>query len=97
MNTHDNQFLKIIGLGSPFGDDQIGRIITEQLKNDLPNFKILYFDRPGARLLEYFNNTQFIILIDAVVSNREVGTIHYLRNNEIDEFQTTLSSHGFGL
>lgn len=94
----------IIGIGSPFGDDQIGWKVSQQIK-DYPPLKYLLkqavsvvdYDRPGVRLLEHMRGADIVYLIDGVVSDKPVGTIYRLVNHEIETFMPVLSSHMIGL
>ena len=95
--------LSIIGVGSPFGADNIGCQIVESLKSDQAfqnssgvTITFLSLDRPGLTLLNYFEAVDSVILIDAVESGitgkvREIELCDLLGN------QTEISSHGIGV
>ena len=92
--------IKIIGIGSPWGDDQIGLKVVEILKSNyqnLANVHIEAHDRPGIRLLELFNGATIVYLIDAVQSKQTVGNIYRLQNDEIQELQSIISTHDIGV
>ena len=63
----------VVGIGSPFGADQLGWQIIEELRQH-PKLKawpekqvqLLYRDRPGVSLIQDLKNSQYAILIDAV-------------------------------
>ncbi|GGK65650.1 hydrogenase maturation protease [Amphritea balenae] len=59
--------IKIIGLGSPHGDDQAGWEVIRLLQQQtLPeNVELLALDRPGLALPNYFDGADKVILIDA--------------------------------
>ena len=71
--------IRIIGIGSPFGDDAVGleaaRILSE---SPPPCCEVIAADRPGATLVELLDGADAVILIDAVQSNAQPGTIHEL-------------------
>lgn len=99
-------FIRVLGIGSPFGDDQVGFRVIEILKqNDSlakypPSLlKISSEDRPGARLLELMHGAKIIFLIDAIKTGTGAlpGTVHRYQNNEIDTMKPILSSHGINL
>lgn len=96
--------IKVLGIGSPFGNDQIGWEIIELLKQRkhiqqyIPKFlSIESHDRPGVRLLEIMKEANTIFLIDAVVSDNAIGTIYRFENEEIKELKCLLSTHGIGV
>jgi len=96
--------IKIIGIGSPFGDDCIGWEVIKTLKKDIAfnskyagRVEVACADRPGLRLLELINGADFVILIDAVKSHEYLGKVIRLSGEELTRFQHCLSSHGFGL
>lgn len=96
--------LKVLGIGSPFGDDCLGwqTIKLLQQRPALDKFLPLALqmqecDRPGMRLLEFMRDTPTVILIDAVNSGRTLGTTYRLENLAILKFKPALSSHAIGV
>lgn len=92
--------IKVLGIGSPFGDDQVGWKIAEALKQQdgLPSTVIIEsHDRPGARLIDFMGNAELVFLIDAVQTGQEIGTVHRFENNEIDEIKNMISTHDMGI
>ena len=95
--------IRIIGVGSPFGDDRLGWIVAEQLKA-LPiclskkgKIDISILDRPGTALISQWKDVDAVILIDAIRSGASPGTLHILSADDIDENTQLTSSHGFGV
>ncbi|WP_440615471.1 hydrogenase maturation protease [Cysteiniphilum sp. 6C5] len=93
----------VLGIGSPFGDDQFGWLVAEQIKemlksNQSSHIDIEIADRPGLNLLRFLekNYTQ-VILIDAVNAGVEPGAQFFLQSREILEFNGFLSSHNIGV
>ncbi len=95
--------LRIVGLGSPFGDDRLGWVAVEMLQGSavlneggagVISFAVL--DRPGALLMTHWHDAERVIVVDAVRSGAPPGTLHRL---EPDKWTTSesVSSHGFGL
>jgi hydrogenase maturation protease len=71
--------IRIIGIGSPFGDDAAGLEVARILAQaPQPNCEVIVADRPGANLLELLRGTDSAILIDAVRSEGSPGTLHEL-------------------
>ena len=95
--------LKIIGVGSPFGDDRLGWIAAERLRalpaylSEKDSIDISILDRPGAALISHWQDADAVILIDAVQSGAAPGTLHILSAEDIDENTQLTSSHGFGI
>ena len=95
--------LRIIGVGSPFGDDQAGWLVARALQctdliAGLPcSASIIELDRPGVRLLHHFQNAHTVVLIDAICSGAPVGTIHQIVDSSGIEHGTGVSSHGLGV
>lgn len=97
--------VKIIGIGSPYGDDQLGWNVIEMISqsNELQFYKpehllIEYHDRPGIRLLEYMKDAKMVILVDAIVTkNKSPGTCYRFQNEELYGCDFPLSSHEIGV
>ncbi|HAT6977790.1 TPA: hydrogenase maturation protease [Legionella pneumophila] len=96
--------IKVLGIGSPFGEDQAGWLVADRFKTELSKehyasktLIIESHDRPGLRLIELMNPAKVVFLIDAVKSGCAIGTIHRLKNNEIFVFQNRLSTHEMGV
>ena len=98
--------IKLIGLGNPFlGDDAVGVLIARHLQScNLNSVFIMDGGLVGLKLLHEMEGTNTLILIDAVHSQSEVGTVfrftvpHDLQ--EIANFAWSTSSsstHDFGL
>lgn len=68
----------IIGVGNPYrGDDCVGLIIARRLKHSLGDLVcVLEQSGEGAALLEAWRGAQTLIIIDAVKSGAEAGSIH---------------------
>ncbi len=101
--THEKiivQPFRIIGIGSAYGDDQLGWRIVEKLRDefavDIP-IDLLQCASPASELLALINHAQTVILVDAVHS----GTmpIGYLNCwQELAELpEQGLSSHGVNI
>jgi hydrogenase maturation protease len=57
-----------------------------------------YYDRPGWYLLEYMQGFDTVHLVDAIISNKPLGTLHRYEGIEYFQIQKSLlSSHSFGL
>jgi len=94
------QPLRIIGIGSAYGDDQLGWRIVEKLHDEFPAdipIDLLQCASPASELLGLLNPVQTIILVDAVHSGTmPIGYLHCWQ--ELAELpEQGLSSHGVNL
>ncbi|CAI8732865.1 hydrogenase maturation protease [Methylocaldum szegediense] len=96
--------IRVLGLGSPFGDDRVGWITVENLMRS-DGFRALpegfasaeICDPVGNNLLDAMRGARLAILIDAVRSGAAAGTIMRLNAQNLEDGTEPCSSHGFGL
>ena len=91
----------IFGIGSPSGDDQAGWLVVDALAacgvhTDRERV-IEKLDRPGANLISLLDNSDRVILVDAMQSNGEAGEIRCFGRENWADYRHGLSSHGFGV
>ena len=71
--------VRILGIGSPAGDDQAGWLVVDALlASDAhagDEVVIEKLDRPGANLIPQLDGAAWIILVDAMQSNGQAGRI----------------------
>jgi len=96
--------VRIIGIGSPHGGDQIGWSAIEALQaQELPALyakgliSMEKFDRPGTLLLEHMRGAELVILIDALVHGGEPGNVLRLRVDEVTCRGSLISAHSVGV
>jgi len=90
--------IRIIGIGSPSGDDQIGWRVVDALKGRLlPEIELIKLDRPGTGLIPLLENTSHVILIDAMQGGGAFGTIRHFGKDEWTNYQQGMSSHDVGV
>jgi len=95
--------VRILGVGSPSGDDQAGWLVVRELeRTDLIGrlrcrASILALDRPGARLIEYLEGADLVVLIDAMCSGAPPGTISRLDVARCIPQERPVSAHEFGV
>ena len=97
----------VLGIGSPFADDQAGWLVADQLSHveslqpllASGALQIESENRPGLDLLIWLQKDyDHIILIDMVKTNLlETGNIYLLKAKEIIGFSGMLSSHNLGV
>ncbi|MCR4417781.1 MAG: hydrogenase maturation protease [Ignavibacteria bacterium] len=93
---------KIIGIGNEFrSDDAVGLIVARKLKELYPDFDIIESDGNGTDLLNYFQNYDKLIIIDAAISENpeDIGRIKEIKvTDDLDFSEINLfSSHAFSL
>lgn len=93
--------LRILGVGSPWGDDQAGWLTIDALLahgvRAGGGIVIRKLDRPGARLISLLENASWVILIDAMQSDDRPGRIRRFNRQDWPGYRHGLSSHGFGV
>lgn len=92
--------LKIICIGSPFGDDQFGAWAYEELSRliDSDAAELVYLDRPGTRLISALDGVDKAILVDAVKSGAAIGSVRRIEGAAIyAHLPRPISSHGVGV
>ena len=93
--------VRILGIGSPSGDDQAGWLVVDALlaagiEGDGGIF-IAKLDRPGANLIFLLESSDHVILIDAMQGGVRVGEIQRFDQKDWAGYSHGLSSHGFGV
>ena len=98
--------IKIIGLGNAVaGDDAVGNMVARQLlPYQGPSVSIKEGGLAGLNLLHEMEETETLILIDAVHSQSEAGNIvRFIVPQDLDKIDqltwgsSTASTHSFGL
>jgi hydrogenase maturation protease len=91
--------IRIIGIGSQFGDDAVGLQVARILAQAPPPCcEVIVADRPGADLIELLDDVDAAILIDAVRSGAPPGTLHELSFDELSRSTIRfVSSHELGV
>ncbi|WP_395166520.1 hydrogenase maturation protease [Francisella salimarina] len=93
----------ILGIGSPFADDQFGWFVADKLaevvrEKNIQNITVESADRPGLNLLTFLDSGyDKIILIDAVYAKVTPGSEFYFKAKDILSFGGFLSSHSVGV
>src|SRR4030042_4400100 len=85
--------IKIIGIGQSLrGDDAAGLAAVRfwqekyQVKIERPYLQVELAELPGIGLLSLLEGTRTVILVDAVHGNGQAGTIHGLKNDQLEAF-----------
>lgn len=96
---------RILGVGSPFGDDRLGWIAVDLIRDSAwyrsraaGSLSAQAFDRPGPALLAAMDGAAHAVLIDAMQSGAAPGTV---RKVELDRLEISAdrfaSGHSLGL
>ena len=89
---------RIIGVGSPFGADQLGwRAIDLLQMLALSDCELIKLDRPGADLIRYLEGRDEVVIIDAVQAGESPGRLLRLEQDDLAAVACQTSSHGFGV
>jgi len=95
--------VRVIGVGSPVANDQLGwqaiNVLEQaQVLNKIPEqIDLCCSDRPGAGLLSLFENFSCVLLIDAIASSENSDGVLRLEKEDLLLNPTTVSSHAFGV
>jgi hydrogenase maturation protease len=90
--------IRIVGLGSPFGDDRVGWRVVELLEGRLSQeIELVALDRPGAALINWMQEIDHLILVDAVSSGAPPGTLIKIDPAQLETSGGRLTSHDLAL
>lgn len=96
--------IKIIGIGSPNGEDRLGWQAVEQLQatefgREFADHDVEFVANalPGPPLFSALENSDLAILIDAMHSKADAGTVREVQPREIANTLIPLSTHGLDL
>jgi hydrogenase maturation protease len=71
--------IRVVGIGSPFGDDQAGWRVIELLRDSLAEpVELIALDRPGAALVNWMQGTEHLIVIDALSPQGAPGRVRQI-------------------
>ena len=86
--------IRVIGLGSPLGDDRVGLHLIHLLTGRLPEtVDLVALDRPGSTLINWMQGVEHLVLVDALSSGATPGSLVRLTAEELADGNARLSSH----
>jgi hydrogenase maturation protease len=89
---------RILGVGSPFGADQLAWLAIDHLAGlDLKDCELTKLDRPGGQLISYFQGVDRVVVIDAVCVPDNPGSVTTIDLEILHQLEYLTSSHGFGV
>lgn len=93
--------IRILGIGSPHGEDDLGWRAIEALEStDLSDrlrshaLELRRLDRPGPSLVEALPGADIVLILDAMSSGSAPGSMRRLHHAELETVLAPLSSHG---
>ena len=90
----------ILGIGNYLmGDEGVGIHFINRIDRSKFPEKISFLDggTGGFTLIPYIENHPNVIIVDATMDGKELGTITLLKPKFTDDFPVSLSGHNFGL
>ena len=97
QNNHDR--ILIMGVGNYLmADEGVGVHAAQRLSEEaIPWAEVVDGGTGGFHLLEYFEQYDRIILVDATLDKKPVGTIRLIRPRFASDFPVAMSTHDIGL
>jgi len=95
----DNRIL-VLGIGNYLmGDEGVGVHLAERLAEiNLPAYiEVVDGGTGGFHLLQYFEDHETVILVDATLDKNPVGTIRLIKPRYAKDFPQAMSTHDIGL
>jgi hydrogenase maturation protease len=90
----------VIGVGNAFrGDDAVGLAVAERVRERAAGLEVIVCEQEPVRLLDAWAGADLALLVDAVSSGAEPGTVHRLDATR-DAVPATVfrgSTHAFGV
>lgn len=89
--------VRVLGVGSPHGDDQLGWMVVDHLRRDhIAGVEAVPLHSP-FQLLDHLDNCRFLILVDGCQMGDRAGTIHHLVWPDFRSLQGSPSTHGLDI
>ena len=98
---------RVIGVGSPYADDQVGWHVIGALEASLRQHTVMgqqiclhRASRPATELLPWLSGSAGAIVVDAMRSGAAAGTVRLFTGSEVlalSDAAPVACSHGFGL
>jgi hydrogenase maturation protease len=86
--------IRVLGLGSPFGDDRAGWWVVHHLRGNVPpSVDLVTLDRPGAALIHWMTGVRHLVIIDAVVDDGPPGRILKVPLERLTQVTSRYTSH----
>jgi hydrogenase maturation protease len=92
--------ITVLGIGNLLmGDEGVGVHVVRRLEEmcRLPDIEFVDGGTGGLNLLEYFTDSDLVVIIDAAVDGKAPGTVTRLHPEFSSDYPPTLVSHDIGL
>jgi hydrogenase maturation protease len=95
--------VRVIGVGSPGGDDWLGWEIAERVRDSMAlaarreQFTVSLHDNPGPALLAAWRDAGLVVVIDSVRSGAAPGTVHRMDAGQLGQLPRVSTKNGFGV
>lgn len=87
--------VRILALGSPHGDDQVGWCVADRLASDPDLAGCVFKLYHPLQMIEMFRDGRATLIVDACRSGAAPGTVRRLEADSLDELPTAgISTHG---
>lgn len=90
----------VLGVGNAFrGDDAVGLAVAERVRVLAPELEVVVCEQEPIQLLDAWEGADLALLVDAVSSGAEPGTVHRL-DATVEPVPATVfrgSTHAFGV
>ena len=90
----------VLGVGNAFrGDDAVGLAVAERVRALAPELEVVVCEQEPIQLLDAWEGADLALLVDAVSSGAEPGTVHRL-DATVEPVPATVfrgSTHAFGV
>lgn len=100
MTPIQKRNIKVVFIGNPLGgDDGIGPFLYQQLKDNprLQGFELLELGVIGFDLLSYIDDNDTLIIVDALISKKDIGKVVLLEEKDLSKEISLISQHDFGV
>lgn len=92
--------VKVFFIGNVLaGDDGIGPFLFTELKDHpkLADFELMEMGVIGFDLISYIEESDHVIIVDAVHSKKDFGSVLILDENDLSKDLSVVSQHDFGV
>lgn len=74
----------VIGIGNVLrADDGVGIHVVQRLEDEIPGCEAVDMATAGIDLLEQMRGREKVVIVDAIVTGSEPGTIHWISTHEM--------------
>lgn len=87
--------IRVIGIGSPFGDDRAAWEVIAGLESHRRHgLDLLTLNQPGASLINWFEGVERLILVDTLLAEGSTAPFLRIEQDDLLPGHAALSSHG---